>query len=67
MNEHYPTIPVTATPEFVLDVLIDEYRQQLNYDPEAEPDVAIGFDSTVAQWRLACVFISPPRPPPSSS
>ncbi len=57
MNELFATIPVAATPEFVLDVIRDDYRQQLNYDCEAEPDVELVLESTVAEWRLACDLV----------
>ena len=46
-----------ATPEFVLAVIQDSHRQQCYYDPEADPDVALDFESTVGAWREACDLI----------
>ena len=57
MNTHYPTIDEPATPEYVLAVLRDDYRQQCQYDPEAEPDVDLTFETTVAEWRNACDLV----------
>lgn len=48
---------VAASPEFVLDVLRDNHRQQCAFDPEAEPDVQLTFDTTVAEWRNACDLV----------
>lgn len=47
-----------VTPEDVLAVLRDWHRQQLQFDPEAQPDIALDFSSTVAEWRLACDLLS---------
>lgn len=43
-----------ATPEHVLEVIRDSYRQQLQVDPEAEPGIELSFNSTVSEWRTAC-------------
>jgi hypothetical protein len=51
MNDHYPTADEPATPEFVLAVIRDIHRQQCQYDPEAQPDMSLTFDSTVAEWQ----------------
>ncbi len=42
------------SPEFVLAVIRDNYCQQLQYDPEAEPDIDLKFSSTISEWRIAC-------------
>jgi len=46
-----------ATAEYVLAVLRDVHRQQCEYDPEADPDADLTFESTVAEWRDACDLI----------
>ena len=46
------TIP--AAPAFVLEVLRANHRHQCSIDPEAEPDVELSFETTVAAWRGAC-------------
>jgi hypothetical protein len=43
-------------PEFVLDVLRDQHRQQAEVDPEANI-VELRFDFTVADWRHACDLV----------
>ena len=45
---------VPCTPDYVLEVIRDSYRHQVQYDPEAEPGVELSFDSTVSDWRNAC-------------
>jgi hypothetical protein len=47
----------SATPAFVLEVLRDNHRHQCAFDPEAEPDVELGFHTTVAEWRNACDLV----------
>ena len=42
------------TPEFVLAVIQDSHRQQCQYDPEADWDASLDFESTVSEWRDAC-------------
>jgi hypothetical protein len=54
LNEQFPIARAPVTPEHVLEVLRDSYRQQCRYDPEAEPDIVLSFDTTVAEWRQAC-------------
>lgn len=44
----------SATPEYVLAVLVDEHRQQCELDPEADPDALLTFETTVEEWRDAC-------------
>lgn len=51
-------VECSLTPEYVLDVLRDNYRHQQEYDPETEPDIELGFSTPVAQWRLACDLLS---------
>jgi hypothetical protein len=50
-----PARPASA--EHILEVLRDGHRQQLRYDPEAEPDVELSMESTVADWRYACDLV----------
>lgn len=45
---------VPATAEYVLAVFRDQHRHQCEIDREAEPEIDLSFDSTVAEWRLAC-------------
>lgn len=46
-----------ATPEYVLSVIRDEHRQQSQFDPQADPDAVLTFETTVAQWRDACDLV----------
>lgn len=57
MRVDYPTLTEAATPEYVLEVLRDEHRQQCEYDPEAWP-TDLSFDSSVAEWREACDLVA---------
>jgi hypothetical protein len=54
MNDHYPPIFSDATADEILAVLRDLHRQQCGYDPEAERDILLCKESTIAQWRNAC-------------
>jgi hypothetical protein len=54
MNADYPIQEVQATPEYILAVIKDSHRQQCRFDPEAEKDILLTFDSTIADWRNAC-------------
>jgi hypothetical protein len=45
---HHPT------PDEVLAIIVDEHRHQSQVDPEAEPEAVLTFDSSIAEWRLAC-------------
>ena len=58
MNVSYPTIDEPASPEYVLSVMQDDYRQQCQYDPEAQPDVELTFKTTVAEWRNTCDLVA---------
>jgi len=58
MNIDYPTIDRPATPDFVLEVLIDSHRQQCEYDPEADSTINLSFNSTIQEWRSACDLVS---------
>lgn len=59
MNRHSSYIAMRpATPEYVLAVIRGAYRQQLQFDPEAEPGIALDFDSTIAEWRNACDLVA---------
>ncbi|MGD0814751.1 MAG: hypothetical protein ABSA83_14190 [Verrucomicrobiota bacterium] len=54
MNADYPAQEVPATPEYILAVIKDSYRQQCQYDPEVEKGVLLTFESTIQEWRKAC-------------
>lgn len=47
-----------AMPDYVLDVIRDSYRHQVEYDPESEPGVDLSFETSVAEWRDACDLIA---------
>jgi len=44
----------TATPDDLLAVLRDEHRRQREYDPGADPDANLTFDSSIEKWRITC-------------
>lgn len=50
-----PTRPLTA--DDVLAILVESHHHQVNYDPEAEPNVKLTFESTIAEWRDACDLV----------
>jgi hypothetical protein len=50
MNIHYPTTDEPATPEFVLAVLQDEYRQNCALGEALNESLVLSFDSTVSTW-----------------
>src|SRR5688572_24918450 len=54
MTERYPPILVDASADDILAVLRDMHRQQCTHDPEADPDVSLSHDATIAEWRDAC-------------
>ncbi len=56
MDVHYPTVDELATPEYVLAVLQDVHRQQYQDDPEVNPEFVLSPDTTVAEWREACIL-----------
>jgi len=47
----------SVSPEFVLEVIRDEHRQACEFDPEAEPDSVLGFETTIAEWQYACDLV----------
>jgi hypothetical protein len=49
-----PPAYVPATADYVLAVIRDSHRQQCQFDPEAEPDVELTFQTTIAEWRSSC-------------
>lgn len=53
MEIPYPTDDEPATPEYVLAVLRDWQRLLSRLDPDVEPDVVLGFETTVAEWKSA--------------
>jgi len=48
MDEHYPPILVDATADDILSVVRDMHRQQCTHDPEANPNISLSHDSTIA-------------------
>lgn len=54
MNEVYSPLRVDATADDILLVLRDIHRQQCAFDLEADPDISLSHDSTIAEWRHAC-------------
>lgn len=54
MTYDRPPVFVPATADYVLDVIRDSHRQQCQFDPEADPDAVLTFETTVADWRSAC-------------
>lgn len=54
MTYDRPPALVPATPEYILEVYRDQYRQSLGFDPAVEPDVELTFETTVAEWQNAC-------------
>ncbi|MFO0789408.1 MAG: hypothetical protein U0805_08120 [Pirellulales bacterium] len=54
MNDRYPPILAEATADDILAVLRDSHRQQCTHDPEANPDISLTHESTIAEWRDAC-------------
>jgi hypothetical protein len=57
MESNYPPQIVPAIPDFVLSVIVDNHRQQSQFDPEADPIAVLTFDTTVAEWRNACDLV----------
>ncbi len=47
-----PYLP--ATPEYVLAVFRDEHRQDCSIEYDAEPQLELTFETTIAEWRLWC-------------
>ena len=43
--------------EYVLGVIVDEHRQQCQFDPEADPTAKLNFETTVIEWRVACDLV----------
>ncbi|MBK9217203.1 MAG: hypothetical protein IPL70_01450 [Uliginosibacterium sp.] len=41
----------------MLEVIRDSYRQQVQFDPEAEPEMDLNFGSSIDDWRLACDLV----------
>lgn len=61
MKTAYDTIKTQATPEYILSVFVDDHRHQCEYDPEACPDIELTFETTIADWRLACDLLEWPQ------
>jgi len=57
MNDNYGIEMITPTPDEVLAVFQDQYRQLGEYDSETDPTVALTFDTTIAEWRDACDLV----------
>lgn len=56
-----PVRTVAASPEFVLEVLRANHRHQCSCHPDAEPDVELSFDTTVAEWRVVRTLVGTAR------
>lgn len=54
VNADYPIQEMPATPEYILAVIKDSHRQQCQFDPEAEKNILLTFNSTIQEWRQAC-------------
>src|SRR5437763_16185058 len=54
MDRRYPPIFVQATADDFLAVLRDMHCQQCTHDPEANSDIALSHNTTIAAWREAC-------------
>ncbi len=54
MDYDRPPTFIPATPEYVLEVFRDGYRHFCGLHEDSEPGGELSFDTTVAQWRLAC-------------
>jgi len=46
------------TAEEVLDFFVADHRLQAGWDPEADPDAVLTFETTVAEWREACDLLA---------
>jgi hypothetical protein len=46
-----------AGAEHIHKIFCDEHRHQIHLDPEAEPDIVLDINSTVADWRDACDLV----------
>jgi hypothetical protein len=57
MEFDYSTAKTPAFPEYVLAVIRDMHRQQCQYDCGADPDATLTFETTVAEWRVACDLV----------
>lgn len=58
MKVQYPVEEIPATPEYILAVLVDSHRQQSQFDPEADRDAKLAFETTIDEWRDACDLIT---------
>jgi hypothetical protein len=58
MKVQYPVEEIPATPEYILAVLIDSHRQQSQFDPEADRNTKLTFETTIDEWRDACDLIA---------
>jgi hypothetical protein len=57
MTYDRPPAYLPATPEYILAVIRDSHRQQCQFDSEANPDVELTFETTIAEWRETCDLI----------
>jgi hypothetical protein len=48
---------VPATPEYVLAVLRDQHRQDCSIEYDAEPQLELTFETTIAEWRFWCDLV----------
>lgn len=54
MNNYGLPLRQSATAEYVLAVIRDHHRQQIETDPEADPGASLTLQTTVTEWRDAC-------------
>ena len=45
---------VPATPEYVLAIFRDQHRQECSIEYDAEPQLELTFETTIAEWRFWC-------------
>jgi len=58
MKNSYPTEKESLTPQDILEILKDSHLQQCQYDPEADSEIDLTFESTIDEWRYACDLVS---------
>lgn len=51
--DYMDMITQTLTSTDILNIFIEQHRLTSPFDPEAEPNIKLSFDSTIADWREA--------------
>ncbi len=49
--------PSKLTATDVLEIFRDMHRHDCSWDPEADPDIDLTFNSTIQEWRWACDLV----------